>query len=343
MAGAGARGRKPLRWAGIRVSLIRSYADDPAATPPGPVDALGPGRLVYRPPMIRSMTGFGSATRETDGTSVTVDARSVNSRHLRLRISVPPGAETWEEWVRERVEERLERGQVDVRVEVEARAAAPSLELDRERVEAYLRAFGTLREDYDLAGPVDLSLLARSGGLLRERRIDVHDRVGEHVVAEATRRALDALLEMREREGERLEEDLRGRIEAIESGLERVEERVPHRLERERGRLRDAVDELVAEHDLDDDRLAREIALLADKWDVSEEVVRARSHLDTFRELLDADGEEAVGKRLKFLVQELHREINTTGAKANDAEISREVVEMKNEIERLREQIENVE
>ena len=294
--------------------------------------------------MIRSMTGFGSASVESDGASVDVEVRSVNARHLRLDLSVPRGADDWEPRLRELVGRRVERGQLNLTVRVQAEEDEPSLELDDDRVEANLRALRRLREEYDLPGRPDLSLLVRIGGFLRERRTTAAERVDPSDVEGAAARALDAMVEMRESEGERLADDLRERIDAIERGLERVEELAPRRLERERTRLREAAGELVEElDDGDEERLAREIALLADKWDVGEETVRARSHLEAFRELLAAPPEDAVGKRLKFLVQELHREINTTGAKANDAEISRQVVEMKNEVERLREQIENVE
>lgn len=294
--------------------------------------------------MIRSMTGFGSASVDADGTSVEAEVRSVNSRHLRVDLGLPRGADEWEPRLRELVSGRVERGRVNLAVRVEGDAGGPSLELDEDRVEAYLSAFRRLKDDYDLPGRPDLQLLVRAGGVLRERRTTAAETVDPDVVASVVERALDGMVRMREREGERLRDDLRERIDAVDEGLDRVEELAPRRLERERRRLREAASELVEEMDAaDEDRIAREIAVLADKWDVGEEVVRARSHVESFRELLGAPSDEAVGKRLKFLVQELHREVNTTGAKANDAEISREVVEMKNEIEGLREQIENVE
>lgn len=294
--------------------------------------------------MIRSMTGFGSASIDSDDTSVEVEVRSVNSRHLRVNVSVPRGGDEWEAGIRELAGERVERGQLNVAVRVEGGESEPSLELDEDRVEAYLRAFRKLREEYNLPGRVDLAQMVQAGGLLRERRTMAAERVEASDVMEAAGGALDAMIEMREEEGRRLARDLGARIDALRRGIDRVEELAPRRLERERERLRAAVSELVEEFgDRDRERLDREVALLADKWDVGEELVRARSHLEGFRELLDAPASEAVGKRLKFLVQELHREVNTTGAKANDAEISRQVVEMKNEVERLREQIENVE
>lgn len=295
--------------------------------------------------MLRSMTGFGSSTVDTGEGSVTVELRSVNARHLRLDLRLPPGTESWEPLVREALGERLERGSVDADVEVDVGGGEGSgLELDEDRVEAFLKACDRLRKEYALPGQVDLAMVVGSGAVLRPAETAYGELVDEDHLLAAVRGALEELVAMREEEGRRLGVDLRERIDAVRSGLDRVEELAPERLDRERRRLREAVDELLEERGEDDDqRVAREIALLADKWDVGEEVVRARSHLDAFEELLDVPSAEPVGKRLKFLVQELHREVNTTGAKANDAEISRAVVDMKNEIEKLREQIENVE
>lgn len=295
--------------------------------------------------MLRSMTGFGSATVDTDEGSVTVELRSVNARHLRLGLGLPAGTEAWEPALRELLAGALDRGSVDAEVTVEAAGGAGAeLELDETRVEAFLKACDRLRKEYALPGQVDLAMVVGSGSVLRPSRRTVGELVDQDVVLRATREALRELVAMREEEGRRLEVDLRERVDALRHGVERIEELAPERLERERSRLLEAVTELVEEApEVDDDRVAREIALLADKWDLGEELVRARSHLDAFEELLDGPAEEPVGKRLKFLVQELHREVNTTGAKANDAEISQVVVEMKNEIEKLREQIENVE
>lgn len=297
--------------------------------------------------MIRSMTGFGSSVAEFDGGSLAVEARSVNSRHFRLDLRLPEGAEAWEPELRGLVRERLERGRVVLEIRLErGDAGPPPLELDRERVEACLRAFETLREEYALPGQPDLALLvSAAGGVLRERPPASGELVPLPVVREACGRALDELVEMRVREGERLAGDLEEKVGSLRTRLERVDELAPRRLERERERLRTAVGELLEEdgEGVDGDRLAREIVLLADKWDIGEEVVRARSHVDAFEELLEAPGPEPVGKRLDFLAQELLREVNTMGAKANDAEISREVVEMKERIEQIREQADNVE
>lgn len=294
--------------------------------------------------MIRSMTGYGSSHGATEGTTVRAEARAVNGRHLKVRTSLPPGGEAWDPLVRDVVSEHVSRGTLDVRIQVDrGEDADRALELDTGRIEAYLDAFERLRTEYSLPGQVDLPLLVRAGGLLRETESDPTGIVTEEFLRDLLGDALDQLVGMREEEGRRLQEELRGHLDAIQGGLERVEQGAPERLERERERLRRSAGEMLEDRPVDESRLAQEIAYLADKWDVGEEIARARSHVEAFRDLLDAPADEPVGRRLSFLVQELHRELNTTGAKANDADISHVVVEMKNELEGIREQVENVE
>lgn len=293
--------------------------------------------------MIRSMTGFGAASHDGRRASVTVELRSVNSRHLKVNFRLPFGGDAWEAQLRAQLAEVLQRGQIDVSVRLDERTDEAGLELDEARVTSYLAAARALQEAHGLPGEVDLALLASFGPLVREARPDVTEAVDSEELAAAAGAALVQLIAMREAEGARLETELRERIDAILVGLERVEPHIPARLERERERLLAAVSELTGGAQLDEERVAREIALIADRWDVGEEMVRARAHLDALVELLGAPGDEPVGKRLSFLIQEIHREINTLGAKANDTSITREVVEMKNELEKLREQVENVE
>ncbi|WP_419937428.1 YicC/YloC family endoribonuclease [Candidatus Palauibacter sp.] len=293
--------------------------------------------------MIRSMTGYGSATVTGESGAVTVEARSVNSRGLKVVVKAPPGEERWESELRALAEARARRGRLDLFVRVENMPDAGGTTLDEARVREVLDACARLRDDFGVSGEPDMASLLRVGGIFRkaggegtEFEPDVDD------VKQAAADALDLLVEMRDREGARLEVDLRGRLAGIRSAVDGAEALAPERLERERRRLRDAVDGLVGKS-LDEDRLTREIALIADRWEISEELVRARSHVEAFEEFLEAPVDEPVGRRLGFLVQELQREVNTLGAKANDPRISRLVVEAKNEIERLREQVENVE
>lgn len=294
--------------------------------------------------MIRSMTGFGAASLPAGPLEASLEIRSVNGRHLKVNLRLPSSLRAAEEPLRGLVADRLSRGTVDVTLRTEDRADVPArLEVDEDRVEALLDAWRRVADRFAVPGEIDLALLARDDRILVERVPGLDELLEVEALETAATAALDQVVEMREVEGARLAEDLRGRLAAIDRKLHAVEQRSPRRLERERERLLVAVAELTADRELDEDRIAREIAILADKWDLGEEIVRARSHLEAFEELLSAPGEEAVGKRLGFLGQELLREVNTIGSKANDAAIQHDVVDMKNEVETLREQIENVE
>jgi len=297
--------------------------------------------------MIRSMTGFGDAEVGVAAGRLLVEVRTVNHRHLHTTFRLPASLSRWEAEMREWLRAFFSRGHVSctVRVAAEGESAEPRpIRIDEERVGAYLAAFREISTRFGLLGEPDLHLLARYNDIFLR---DGAEEETEEVPADALRAAVEEAarrnVRMREDEGRRLHADLEGRLAAMEAALAAVRERAPERLLSERDRLRAAVRELAAGVAVDEDRLAQEVAYLAERWDVSEELVRFASHVELFRELLGAGAEEPVGKRLGFLVQEMHREANTIGAKANDAVIAHRVVAIKDEIERLREQVENVE
>jgi uncharacterized protein (TIGR00255 family) len=215
--------------------------------------------------------------------------------------------------------------------------------LDVPRARAYLGLLRDLKEKLDLPGEVDVALLSRFGDLFRPADTVDADPIDPAALRGVTDAAALAAITMREDEGKRLEADLQARLAAIEAALEHIGGRAPARLIGERDRLRKAVAELSGDVSVDEERLAREVAYLAERWDISEELVRLRSHIELFRQTLASSADEPVGKRLGFLTQEMHREANTIGSKANDADIDHRVIAIKEELERLREQIENVE
>jgi len=291
------------------------------------------------------MTGFGEAERETAGGLLRVEIRTVNHRYFNPAIRLPGAAQRWEGELREWLRARFSRGNVScsVRLAPHDGGEGAGIRLDEERVRAYLAALGELSSRFEVQGEPDVALLARYGDIfVRPGEEEAPELDGEALRA-CVEEAAEAVEEMREAEGERLAADMRGRITAIAEALQGVEGAAPGRLERERQRLRAAVRELAAgEVRLDEGRLEQEIVLIAERWDVNEELVRFRAHLEALEAFLEGGG-EAVGKRLSFLVQEMHREANTIGSKANDAAISHRVVAIKDELERLREQAENVE
>ena len=297
--------------------------------------------------MIRSMTGFGEAERQTEAGTLRVEIRTVNHRHLSVNFRTPPSLAKWEPQMRDWLRAHLSRGHANVAVRLEPpaaeSAAAVGLKLDEERVRAYLALFGELRTRFGVGGEPEVTDLLRFGDVIvrddEGARLEVPAEELRAVVEDAAR----ATSSMREDEGRRLQADLEARVAAIDAALDAIAELAPARLAAERDRLRAAVAELAGGVGVGEERLAQEVAYLAERWDVNEELVRFRSHNELFRELLAADPEEPVGKRLSFLVQEMHREANTIGSKANHAGIAHRVVAIKEEVERLREQVENVE
>jgi len=293
--------------------------------------------------MIRSMTGFGEARCESDVGTVSVQIRTVNHRHFHVQFRTPLGVERWESELGQLLRERIARGHVHYRLTyLPGPDVARPIQVDHGRLAGYLEALREIKARHGVEGEIDLNLLTRFGEIFQSPE----DELGElpfEEVAEATRAALDKVIAAREREGGALKDDLAASVAEIDRALARIEERAPERLQEERDRLRAAVAELAVDAPVDDDRLAREVAYLAERWDINEEIVRLRSHTTEFRSLIASERSGPVGKRLGFWVQEMHREANTIGSKANDAEIARLSVEIKTAIEKLREQVENVE
>lgn len=304
--------------------------------------------------MIRSMTGYGAAEKALpDGRVLRVEARTVNHRHLSASVRMPQGWETSEDRVLERVRERLARGRVSMSVGCtgpdgrsvgasgrSAGTQAGVLELDLERARRYVSLLNDAAAELGVAGRLDVAALAALPGVFRLER-PAAQVPGEAALVECVDRALDELVAMREAEGRRLEAALRASLNRVAGHVDAVEALAPNRLLRERDRLRERVRVLADSVDVDEGRLAREVAYLAERWDVAEEVVRLRSHVALFLESVEAGGR--AGKRLGFVVQEMNREANTIAAKANDAAIAAQAVAVKEELEQLREQLENVE
>lgn len=296
--------------------------------------------------MIRSMTGYGTAEKETAVGRLRAEIRTVNHDSFRASLRLPSVLEEYEIAIREWLREGLPRGHISYSLRLETPEGQENerltIEVDEVRVEEYLAAFSHLQEKFSLPGTIDLSTIARFNDIF-QRVVEEGPEIEAEDLQGVTREAIAATIAMREEEGRRLAEDLEGRLSAMRASLELIEERAPARLLAERDRLRKAIAELADEVETDEDRLAREIAYLAERWDIGEEIVRLRSHIDFFARLSADEDPTPVGKRLRFITQEMLREANTIGAKANDTTIQHEVVAIKNEIERLREQVENIE
>lgn len=295
--------------------------------------------------MIRSMTGFGAAEGESPAGRLRVEVKTVNHRFFNASVKTPLGFDRYEGGITEALKRHLARGHVTAYVSVKRTdgASATGIRADLGKARAYLGALEALRHELNVPGAVNLAMLSHYGDIFRGPEPESAPEITPELLTELTEAAAREARSLREAEGERLEADLGARLQAIDKELDAVAARAPTRLLEQRDRLRAAVRELTDQVEVDEERLAREIAYLAERWDVSEEVVRFRSHVELFREALSSDGSEPVGKRLGFLAQEMHREANTIGSKSNDAELARATVALKEEIERIREQVENVE
>jgi uncharacterized protein (TIGR00255 family) len=291
--------------------------------------------------MIRSMTGFGSCRAAVGGEELDVEARSVNHKFCEVKARLPRELSALETDVVRMVKERLARGGVEVSVRRGGAAASFAPRVDVALAESYARAFAEIQARLSLPGHVALADVISADGVVRleERQVDLDS--AREALRRALGPALDALLAMRAREGEALSRDLAGRLDVVDGAVARIDELVPRSVEHHRARLSERVAELSRGVPVDPARLAQEVALFADRTDVTEEVTRLRSHVAQARTLLGVA--EPAGRKLDFLVQEMHREANTMGSKSQSAEIAALVVTLKAEIERMREQVQNVE
>jgi uncharacterized protein (TIGR00255 family) len=296
--------------------------------------------------MIRSMTGFGHACFEVERAGFEVEIRSVNHRHLDVKARLPRGLAAFENEVRAQATERLGRGKVDISVRTTPGAVlADTVELDLSVAERYLAAARTLRERHGVAGELEVASLLSLPGVARVAEPQLAEEELRGALRAALATALDSLEAMRTAEGVAIDRDLRERLQRIEALLTDVESRAGEVERSVRDRLRKRAEQLRDETGiLDDARLHQEVVWAADRLDVSEECVRLRSHVAQFLALLDgADARQPAGRRLDFLLQEMGREANTIGSKSADAPIAHQVVELKTEIERVREQVQNIE
>ena len=290
------------------------------------------------------MTGFGAAEDRVSSGRLRIEIRTVNHRFFNPQLKLPADLAGIEIEMRERLRELLERGHVAVTARwMETPAGETGVTVDLARAKQVVAAAQQLKKKLKLKGTVDLAFVARQPDVLTAvngaRNSDQPVQWSD--VKPLVERAAKDVVAMREREGEALAAELRIRLDALEAGARVVEEQAPLRLKAEHERLKQAVAELTAGAAVDEQRLALEIAMLADRVDITEELVRFRSHTAAARAALGA--KQPVGKQLGFLAQELLREVNTMGSKANDARITQTVIAMKGELEKLREQLENLE
>jgi uncharacterized protein (TIGR00255 family) len=292
--------------------------------------------------MVRSMTGYGIGQKVISLGRVTAEARSNNHRYLDISLKLPKKLSPFEARIREMVKAHFSRGRFDISVEIDSGERGQyKLEPNIEAAQMYVHALETLKSKLDLAGEVTLDLVSRAKDVItaKEPEEDI-DPIWEEVSG-VLLSCLEALEAMREGEGRNLTLDLEGRLKRIARHMEEVRNRSPSIVEGYRKRLSERLSEMTEGMEIDRWRLHQEVAYLAERSDITEEVVRIESHLRQFGQMVEVD--EPLGRKMDFLVQEIHREVNTISAKANDVVVSQKVVEIKAELERMREQIQNIE
>lgn len=294
--------------------------------------------------MMKSMTGFGRGTVAGDDFKVAVEIKTVNNRYLDIHLRLNQELSSLEMSIRKLISSRLSRGRVDLNISFE-RSATTTYEINRPLVAGYINVLREIQQEFNLAGEVDINSLTRLPGALTTARGGL-DEKGVAGIERAIGEALDDLEKMRESEGAALAEEMRNRVAKIEAEVPVIENAAEGLADAYRQRLQKRIGELINRGggpalELDAGRLAQEVAYLADRSDISEELVRLRSHLDQFRAAINSEGE--VGKRLDFLLQELNREANTVLSKSTEVSIKDAGLVIKAEVEKLREQVQNVE
>lgn len=292
--------------------------------------------------MIRSMTGYGKAEAVIEGGRTIVEIRSVNHRYGEVSVKLPRPLLSLETDVRKCVSERLKRGKIDLSLQqdgVGGGGGAPTVNIPLAK--AYFAALTQLKESLGLYDPVTLTMISAQKDVLVAGEAAATEAIPREEILAIVRAAVDALDAMREREGRALSDDLRGRRKTLAILISRVRDRAPAAVAENAARLKARVAQLAGESGVDEGRLAQEIAFLVDRCDITEELVRFDSHLQQYDETMELG--EPIGRKLDFIIQELNREVNTIGSKANDAEITAAIVALKAELEKIREQVQNVE
>jgi uncharacterized protein (TIGR00255 family) len=294
--------------------------------------------------MIKSMTGYGRAEAVHEGRKWVVEIRSLNHRYMEVIVRLPGALSPLEMEIKKKVGENLTRGRVDVTVQMDTSGSSGSAvqyDIDLPLLRNYLELFNRIRAELKIREKVDLDTVSRFREIFipSERKLDAAQ--AWEVLKDVLDGALTELLRMREKEGAVLRKDFVARLKKIRENLQMTKTRIPEVVQEYQKKLSERVKELTGGIEVDGMRLAQEVALLAEKTDITEEIIRLESHIDQFSKLLDS--REAVGRKIDFLLQEMCREVNTMGSKSADVILSHQVIELKSEITKLREQVQNVE
>ncbi|UOR12784.1 YicC/YloC family endoribonuclease [Halobacillus amylolyticus] len=289
------------------------------------------------------MTGYGRYTVEAENTALTIELRSVNHRFLDISPKIPRSFLFLEEAMKRQIKDKLHRGRIDLYITVEGENLLDKrLEADDLLLDQYINKLNSIQEQYRLTGEISIDMVTRLDGIFTVQERDHKSDQMKEAVLEALSHSISDLVEMRRQEGKRLAEELISRLAAVKHIVADIEDRRPVVMNEYRDKILTRIETFLREEiNPEETRVLQEVALLAEKGDITEEVTRLYSHIDQFEKTLQKPG--AIGRTLDFIVQEMHREINTIGSKSNDSQLSNEVVALKSEVEKMKEQLQNIE
>jgi uncharacterized protein (TIGR00255 family) len=291
--------------------------------------------------LIKSMTGFGRGEYSQGTSTFSVDVRSVNHRYSDVSVRMPRSMSVLEEKVREFVNDKISRGKVDVYINYSSFGQSSQVKLDTNLAKAYVDSLNTLKDMFSIRDEISLSLLTRFPDIMALETVEMDMDELWAILKEALELAFNALVEMRQREGERLKNDLLDKLGTVKEYVGNIKEKSYSIVDEYKNKLYDKIKELTKDIPIDENRLLTEVAIFADKSSIDEELVRLESHMEELRKALNFNG--SVGKKLDFIIQEMNREVNTIGSKITDLGILNNVINIKTEIEKIREQVQNIE
>ncbi len=292
--------------------------------------------------MIKSMTGFGRGISQANGKEFVVEIKTVNHRYMDIFTKIPRQISFIEDRMRELVGKYISRGKVDIYVSYDDMGEeSKTVILDEMLAKAYIDAIGLLKQKFQLNEEISVSLISRFPDVLRVEKVDENEDEIWQILKSALEGALEALVAMRLKEGAEIRNSLLEKADFIEKTVKQIKDRSPDIVKEYKAKLESRINELMEQQSIDESRLAVEVAFFADRCSIDEEIVRLGSHISQLRDTLNSD--QPVGRKLDFLLQEMNREVNTIGSKANDLSITRSVIELKSELEKIREQIQNIE
>lgn len=292
--------------------------------------------------MLKSMTGYGRKEIIAGGKKINVEIKSVNHRYSDFNIKYPRNYAYLEDRIKKAASECIERGKVDIFLNMENyETTDEEITINEAVAKNYIEALEKLRDTFSLKDDITVMAVARNSDVFTVTHVDEDEEEVWSNVKTALDGALDAFIEMRSREGERIQRDLEQRVEYMKTLVKKIDERSPETVNEYQNRLYAKIKEVLEDREIDESRVLTEVAIYADKVAVNEETVRLMSHFEEFYNIIGSG--EAAGRKLDFLIQEINRETNTIGSKASDIDIAKIVVELKGEIEKLREQVQNIE